>query len=130
MPSKRNCRGWWDQQQDLDDIAGNIIKNDAEELVPIRDVAKEVANLEPLPIEIIEKIFLYCLTTSSFEFPNHVCLTYNNVINALPVCKHFQQMGLAHLPRIYINTCDYLPKPRKNGELVGNIQRLIRNFLY
>ena len=92
-------------------------------------MAKEVANLEPLPIEIIEKMFLYCLTTSSFEFPNHVCLTYNNVINALPVFKHFQQMGLAHLPRIYINTCDHLPKPRKNGELVGNIQRLIRNFL-
>ena len=35
-------------------------------------------------------------------------------------------MGLAHLPRIYINVSDYLP--RKNGELVFNIQRLIRNF--
>ena len=37
-------------------------------------------------------------------------------------------MGLAHLPRIYINACDYLPKPQKNGELVVNIKRLIRNF--
>ena len=37
-------------------------------------------------------------------------------------------MGLAHLPRIYISACNYLPKPRKNGELVVNIQRLIRNL--
>ena len=49
-------------------------------------------------------------------------------INALPVFKSFRQMGLIHLPRIYINACDYLPKPRKSGELVVNIQRLIRNF--
>ena len=37
-------------------------------------------------------------------------------------------MGHAHLPWIYINACDYLPKPRKNSELVVNTQRLIRNF--
>ena len=37
-------------------------------------------------------------------------------------------MGVARLPRIYISACDYLPKARKNGELVVNIQRLIRNF--
>ena len=87
-----------------------------------------MASLETLPIEIIDIIFLYCLTTSSFESPNYVCWTYNNAANDLPVFKPFQQMDLAHLPRIYINTCDYLPKPRKNGELVMNIQRLIRNF--
>ena len=116
------------QEQDLDDIADNIVENNAEEIVPTRDEAKEVASLEALPIEIIEKIFLYCLTTSSFEFPNHVCWAYNNAVNALSIFKPFQQMGLAHLPRIYINVCDYLPKPRKNGELVVNIQRLIRNF--
>ena len=88
---------------------------------------KKVASLETLPIEIIDIIFLYCLTTSSFESPNYVCWTYNNATNDLPVFKPFQQMELAHLSRIYI-TCDYLPKPRKNGELVMNIQRLIRNF--
>ena len=113
------------QQQDLDDIADNIVENNAEEIVPTRDEAKEVASLEALPIEIIEKIFLYCLTTSSFEFPNHVCWTYND---PLPVFEPFQQMGLAHLSWIYINTCHYLPTPRKNDELVVNIQRLIRNF--
>ena len=37
-------------------------------------------------------------------------------------------MGLAHISRIYINACGYLPKPRKNGELVVNIQQLMRNF--
>ena len=87
-----------------------------------------MASLEVLPIEINENNFLYCLTASSFEFPNRVCWTYDNAINALPVFKHFQQMGLAHLPRIYISACDYLPKPRKNGELVANIQRLTGNF--
>ena len=88
------------QQQDLDDIADNIVENNAEEIVPIRDETKEVASLEALPIEIIENIFLYCLITSSFEFPNHVCWTYNNAINALPVFKPFQQMGLNHLSHI------------------------------
>ena len=112
------------QQQDLVDIADNIAQNNAKEIVPIGDVANEVASLEALPTEMIENIFLYHLATSSFEFPNHVCWTYNNAINALPVLEPFQQMGLAHLPQIYINACDYLPKPRKNGELVVNIQRL------
>ena len=37
-------------------------------------------------------------------------------------------MGLAHPPQIYINAYDYLAKPRKNGELVVNMQRLIGNF--
>ena len=87
-----------------------------------------MASLEALPIEIIEKILLFCLTTSSFEFSNHVCWTYNDATNALTVFKPFQQMGLAHLPQIYINACDYLLKPQKYSELVVNIQRLIRNF--
>ena len=100
-------------QQDLDDITDNIVENNAEEIVPTRDEAKEVASLEALPIVIIEKIFLYYLTTSSFEFPNHVCWTYNNAIIALPAFKLFQRMGLAHLPRVYISACDYLPKPTK-----------------
>ena len=42
------------QQQDLDNTADNIVENNAEEIVPIRDEAKEVASLEVLPIEIIE----------------------------------------------------------------------------
>ena len=81
------------QQQDLDDIADNIVKNNADEIVPIKEKAKEVADLEALPIEMIEKIFLYCLATSSFEFPNHIYWTCNNAINVLPVFKPFQQMG-------------------------------------
>ena len=52
------------QQQDLDDLVDNIAENSAGEIVTIRDEAKEVANLEALPIEIIEEIFLYCLTMS------------------------------------------------------------------
>ena len=56
------------QQQDLDDAADNIVENNAED-VPIRDEVKEVASLEALPVEIIEKIFIYCFITSSFEFP-------------------------------------------------------------
>ena len=73
------------------------------EIVPIRDEVKAVASLEALSVEIIERIFFYCLTTSSFEYPNHVCWIYNNAINALPVFELFQQTGLAHLPCIYIS---------------------------
>ena len=62
-----------------------------------------MASLERLLLEIIKKKFFYCLTTSSFEFQNHVCWIYNNAINALPVFKPFEQMGLAQLPQIYIN---------------------------
>ena len=47
------------QQKDLDDIANNIVENNAEEIVSIRDEAKEVTSLEALPIEIIEKIFSF-----------------------------------------------------------------------
>ena len=43
------------QQQDLDNLADNIAENNAEEIVSKRDEAKELANLEALPIEIIEK---------------------------------------------------------------------------
>ena len=91
------------QQQHLDDIADDIVENNTEEIVPIRDESKEMASLEALPIEIIEKVFLYYLTTSSVEFPNHVCWTYNNATNSFPVFRPLQQMGLAHLPRIYIS---------------------------
>ena len=55
------------KKKDSEDIADNIVENNAEVIVPIRDEAKEVASLEELPIEITEKVFLYCLTTSSFE---------------------------------------------------------------
>ena len=103
------------QQQDLDNIADNVVENNAKRIVPIRDETKEVASLEALPIEIIGKNFIYCLTTSSFEFSNHVCWTYNNAINARSNFKPFPHMGLAHLPRIYINACDYLSKPRKRA---------------
>ena len=36
------------QQKDLDDIANNIVENNAEEIVSIKDEAKEVASLEAL----------------------------------------------------------------------------------
>ena len=78
------------------------------EIVPIRDEAKAVASLEALSIEIIERIFFYCLTTSSFEYPNHVCWIYNNAINSLPVFELFQQTGLAYLPCIYIYIYIYI----------------------
>ena len=78
------------QQQDLDGIADNIVENLAEEIVSIRDETKKWQVWRRCLLEIIEKIVLYCFTTSSFEFPSNVCWTYNNAINALPVCKPFQ----------------------------------------
>ena len=42
------------QKQDLTDIADNIVENNTEEIVPMREEAKEVESLEALPIEIIE----------------------------------------------------------------------------
>ena len=110
------------QQQDLDDIAGKYSWKQCWGNTTNKRWGKRSGKLGG-----IKKIFLYCLITSSFEFPNYICWTYNKAIKALPVFKPFQQMGLAHLPRIYINACDYLSKPRKNGELVVNIHRLLRN---
>ena len=42
------------QKQDLADTADNIVENNTEEIVPMREEAKEVESLEALPIEIIE----------------------------------------------------------------------------
>ena len=42
------------QKQDLADIADNIVENNTEEIVAMREGAKEVESLEALPIEIIE----------------------------------------------------------------------------
>ena len=42
------------QKQDLADIADNIVENNTEKIVPMREEAKEVESLEALPIEITE----------------------------------------------------------------------------
>ena len=79
------------QQQDLDDIADDIAENNVEEIVPIRDEAKKVTSLEILPIDKTDKIFLYCLTTSGFVFPNNVCWRYNNAITIFQFLNHFNK---------------------------------------
>ena len=44
----------------------------------------EIHSLEMLPLEILEKIFLMSLISLNFEFPTHVCWTFNSLIAAFP----------------------------------------------
>ena len=40
----------------------------------------------------------------------------------------FERIGEAHLPRVYINHRDALPKAKQDGCITVNMQRIIRNF--
>ena len=84
--------------------------------------------LEQLPLEILEKIFLSALISSDYAFPNHVCWTFKNMITAVPVFKLSEKRGMGHLPRIYINNPIALLKPQCSGEILVNVQKLIRAY--
>ena len=95
----------------------------------VEEQADEPKNfLQMLPLEILEKIFVFALTSSDFRFPTHVCWTLKNMLKAIPFFQPFEKIGIGHLPRIYIGDDSYLPKASKSGEITVNAQRLIRSF--
>lgn len=133
----------FDNQTEIDDVIGqNVdernegISNSITEEIdsqndPKVDIIEQLhknLNLEQLPLEILEKIFLSTLISSDFTFPNHVCWSYNNMLSAVPIFKLFEKKGMDHLPRVYIDNPYALPKPRFSGETFVNMQRIIRAY--
>ena len=108
----------WNSEIDMSDETEN---RNNDKVMPIE-------SLETLPLEILEKIFISCLVSSNFEFPTHVCWTFNNMIKALPIFGYFENLGIEHLPRIYVKDHQYIPKAKRNGEITVNVLHLIRSF--
>ena len=50
------------------------------------------------------------------------------MITAVPVFKLFEKRGMGHLSRIYIDNPIALPKPQCLGEILVNVQKLIRAY--
>ena len=71
--------------------------------------------MKQLPLEILERIFLLALISSDYTSPNHVCWTFDNVINLVPVFRLFEKKGMDNLPRAYIS--DLLPY--QNNKIQG-----------
>ena len=97
---------------DITDIDDSAVENieDENEYNNLDNLLEENINLEQLPLEILERIFLSALISSDYTFPNHVCWTFNNMMNAVPVFRLFEKKGMDHLPRVYISDPFALPK--------------------
>ena len=109
---------------DIDNSAVEIIENKNEDN-NLENLPEENINLEQLPLEILERIFLSALISSDYTFPNHVCWTLNNMINAVPVFRLFEKKGMDHLPRVYISDPFALPKQQNSGEIFVNMKRIL-----
>ena len=84
--------------------------------------------MKQLPLEILERIFLLALISSDYTSPNHVCWTFDNVINLVPVFRLFEKKGMDNLPRAYISDPFALPKQQNSGEIFANMQRITRLY--
>lgn len=94
-----------------------------------RDSKPIFSYFDLLPLEVTEMIFLYALSVSGFEFPNHVCWTYNSLLQSYDLFKLFTAKGKQHLPRVHISHPEVLPKVGKlTNTLTVNAQRLVREF--
>ena len=74
---------------DIDDSAVENIEDENEDN-NLENLPGEKINLEQFPLEILERSFLSALISSDYTFPNHVCWTFNNMINAVPVFNEIQ----------------------------------------
>ena len=103
----------------------NKNKCDGDKMSKPNLIQNTIHGLEMLPLKILEKIFVMSLIYSNFEFPTHVCWTFNNLIEAFPKFESLQKIGMANLPHIYVSDASYLPIPKRNEELTVNLQRVI-----
>ena len=94
---------------DIDDSAVENIEDENEEN-NLENLPQENISLEELPLKILERIFLLALVSSNYTFPNHICWTFNNMINAVPVFRLFDKKGMDHLRRVYIRDPFASPK--------------------
>ena len=52
------------------------------------------------------------------------------MLQAIPLFKAFECIGINHLPRIYISNNDYLSKQKASDETTVNLQRIIRAAVF
>ena len=104
-----------ESEVDITEIDDSVVEHieDENEDYNLENLPEENINLEQLPLEILERIFLSALISSDYTFANHVCWTFKNMINAVPVFMLFEKKGMDHLPRVYISDPFALPKQRK-----------------
>ena len=114
----------------ITDIDGSTVENieDENEDNNLENLPEVSIILEQLRLKILEIIFLSALIWSNYTFPNHVCWTFNNMINAVPAFRIFEKKGTDHLPRVFISDAFALPKQRNSGEIFVNMQRIIRSY--
>ena len=86
--------------------------------------ANDVCYLDILPLEIMEKIFMYALAPDC-NIQNHVCWTYKNALSVIPRFKAFKEKARKKLPMVHISNAFGLPKGRK---IVVNMHRVIENY--
>ena len=87
-----------ESEVDITDIDDSAVENieDENESSNLENLPEENINLEQLPLEILERIFLSGLISSDYTFSNHVCWTFNKMINAAPVFRLFEKKGMDH----------------------------------
>ena len=111
----------------IDDSATKNVEGEDEDN-NLENLPEENINLEQLLFEMLERIILSALISSDYTFPNHVCSTFNNMINAVLVFRLFAKKDMDHLSQVYISDSFALPKQQNSGEMFVNMQRIIRLY--
>ena len=104
-------------------------ENQVSKAANVKAPPEYISYFDWLSSEITEMIFLYALSISGFKFPNHVCWTYNNLLQSYDVFKLCTTKANQQLQRIYISHPEMLPKVGKiTNTLTVNVQRFAREF--
>ena len=111
----------------IDDSATKNVEGEDEDN-NLENLPEENINLEQLLFEMLERIILSALISSDYTFPNHVCSTFNSMINAVLVFRLFEKKDMDHLSQVYISDSFALPKQQNSGEMFVNMQRIIRLY--
>ena len=82
-----------------------------------------------MPLEILEKIFIYAVAQSDNTFPAHLCCTVQSSVAAIPFFNAFREKAMGFLPRLYVSDHTVFPKDKRApGEIHVNLKRLSQFF--
>ena len=104
---------------DLRPDSANEQDSDGSELNSEKKVGNSLLDL--LPVEILEKVFLYVMKISNFSFPGHVCWTFNHALATILQLERFNQEAIRFRPSIDFSNITDLPKPRPNSQVHINL---------
>ena len=80
---------------------------------------------DKMPLEILEKIFVYAVAQSGNTFPGHLCCTVQSSVAAIPRFNAFREKAMGFLHRLYVNDHTVFPKDKRApGEIHVNVKRL------